>query len=270
MADDYDPANQGDAWDEDESNGVADGFHRSGNTQHSSLEDQAHFSHDQSRDTPGDVPSDDGASDAGDYDPETVTSSLAPTPHLNEPRAAAKPSPKPTAKKPKTAGGFIVDSDSEEDDTSTPGSSGLAVAPASYQPNSRTTSLLQNSSTLSEAAPPSSSNQERRKTSPASGKKAPSQAPAGSLPAPQKAPRDKIAVLEERVREDPRGAMDAWIALIHEYRDRSKIDDARKTYDRFLAVFPQAVSTNSLSLGLEYISNCSARLIFGPSTSRWS
>lgn len=244
---DYDPANQGDAWDEDEGYGVADGFHRPANTQHSSLEDQAHLSHDQALHASGDVSSDDAASDLGDYDPETVTSSLAPTPHVVEPSSAARPSPKPTAKKPKTAGGFIVDSDSEDDDSSTPGFSGLAAPPASNQTDARTASPLQNVTTLLGTRAPASSKQEQvvQRSSPAAPSSGHDQSFAGSLPAvhtQQKVAQDKIAVLEDRVREDPRGAMDAWLALMREYRDRSKINDARKTYDRFLAVFPQAVS----------------------------
>ena len=246
MAAEYDPANQEGAWEEEESYDVADGFDRSANTQHSSLEDQAHFPHDQTLDAPGDDPSDDGASDMGDYDPETVTSSAAPSPHTAEPATAARPSPKPTAnKKPKTAGGFIVDSDSEDDDTSTPGSSGLAAPPAQYQAEPRTTSPLQNLVAGPEALVPNTTDQlaSAQKGSPgaaANGQAQPS--PVAANPQ-QKVAQDKAAVLEDRVRDDPRGAMDAWLALVREYRDRSKINDARKAYDRFLAVFPQAVST---------------------------
>lgn len=244
---DYDPATQGGAWDEEEGYGVADGFHGSANTQHSSLEDEAHLSHDQALHAPGDVPSDDAASEVGDYDPETLTSSLAPTPHIAEPAPATRASlkPKPAAKKTKTAGGFIVDSDSEDDDSSTPESSGLSALPASSRTDPRAPSPLQNVTTLPEARAPASSNQEQgtQRTSAAAPDSGLDQSFASSIPATntqQKVAQDKIAVLEDRVRDDPRGALDAWLALIREYRDRSKINDARKTYDRFLAVFPQA------------------------------
>lgn len=250
MAAEYDPANQEGAWNEEEGYGVEDGFHPSANTQHSSLEDQVHFSHDQTLHAHGDDPSDDATSeDMGDYDPETVTSRGAPPPaHLAEPTTAARPSPKPAAKKPKTAGGFIVDSDSEDDDTSTPGSSGLAAPPAPHQPTSRTTSPLQNAIPAPEESAPNFSNHERviERPTPAAAAHGHVQASPGSLPAAntqQKVAQDKVALLEDRVRQDPRGAMDTWLALIREYRDRSKVNDARKTYDRFLAVFPQAVST---------------------------
>lgn len=249
---DYDPANQGGAWDEDEGYGVEDGSHRSANTQHSSLEeDEDQLSHDQVLHAPGDVPSDDGASDAADYDPENVTSSVALAPQIAEPAAAPRPSPKPTAKKPKTAGGFIVDSDSEDDDTSTPGYSGLAPPVSSNQAGGRTASPLQNVTTVADAPAPATSNrapsQQASSAVPTNGSDQALAAPLPALHTQQKAPQDKIAVLEDRVREDPRGAMDAWLALIREHRDRGKIDGARNVYDRFLAVFPQAVSPPSSS-----------------------
>ena len=55
-------------------------------------------------------------------------------------------------------------------------------------------------------------------------------------------PNDRVGILEDRIAEDPRGDVDAWLSLINEYRDRSKIEDARAVYDRFLKIFPTAVS----------------------------
>lgn len=49
-------------------------------------------------------------------------------------------------------------------------------------------------------------------------------------------------MLEERVNNDPRGDMDAWLALIAETRRRNVIQDTRAVYERFLQVFPQSVS----------------------------
>lgn len=92
---------------------------------------------------------------------------------------------------------------------------------------------------------------------PESGREAPSEAPAEkatTLSAPQESetkasalpkarlPHDKIGILEDRTQEDPRGDMDAWLSLISEYRMRSKIPEARATYERFFTVFPAAVS----------------------------
>jgi cleavage stimulation factor subunit 3 len=55
-------------------------------------------------------------------------------------------------------------------------------------------------------------------------------------------PHDRVGILEDRVREDPRGDVDAWLELIGEYRKRNKTDDARNAYDRFFKIFPEAVS----------------------------
>lgn len=56
-------------------------------------------------------------------------------------------------------------------------------------------------------------------------------------------PHDRIGILEDRIKEDPRGALDAWLNLIGEHRKRGKIEDARNAYERFLGIFPSAVST---------------------------
>lgn len=55
-------------------------------------------------------------------------------------------------------------------------------------------------------------------------------------------PHDRIGILEDRIHEDPRGDMDAWLSLIDEFRKRGKLDEARATYERFFVVFPAAVS----------------------------
>ncbi|KAL8871935.1 MAG: hypothetical protein Q9174_002339 [Haloplaca sp. 1 TL-2023] len=53
-------------------------------------------------------------------------------------------------------------------------------------------------------------------------------------------PHDKIGILEDRIQEDPRGDMDAWLSLIGEYRTRGKFPEACATYERFFLVFPAA------------------------------
>lgn len=58
-------------------------------------------------------------------------------------------------------------------------------------------------------------------------------------------PHDRIGILEDRIKDDPRGDMDAWLSLINEHKRRSKLDDARQVYDRYFAVFPSAVSRSS-------------------------
>jgi cleavage stimulation factor subunit 3 len=54
-------------------------------------------------------------------------------------------------------------------------------------------------------------------------------------------PHDVVGILEDRIKEDPRGDMEAWLGLIIEHRRRNKFDDVRKVYERFFKVFPTAV-----------------------------
>ena len=54
-------------------------------------------------------------------------------------------------------------------------------------------------------------------------------------------PHDRIGILEDRIKEDPQGDIDAWRNLISENRKRGKLEDARNVYERFLVVFPSAV-----------------------------
>ncbi len=64
-----------------------------------------------------------------------------------------------------------------------------------------------------------------------------------SIAAPKlRLPHDRVGILEDRIKEDPRGDLEAWLNLIGEHRKRGKIEDARRVYDRFLAVFPSSVS----------------------------
>ena len=53
---------------------------------------------------------------------------------------------------------------------------------------------------------------------------------------------DVVGILQDRIEDDPRGDIEAWLALIEEYKSRNKQDDVRKTYDDFLNVFPICVS----------------------------
>ena len=55
-------------------------------------------------------------------------------------------------------------------------------------------------------------------------------------------PHDRVGILEDRIKEDPRGDVDAWVSLVDEHKKRGKLSEARSTYDRMLQVFPSAVS----------------------------
>lgn len=57
-------------------------------------------------------------------------------------------------------------------------------------------------------------------------------------------PQDVVGQLEDRISEDPKGDVDAWLGLIDEYKRKGKFDDARAVYERFLIVFPTAVRIN--------------------------
>lgn len=53
---------------------------------------------------------------------------------------------------------------------------------------------------------------------------------------------DRVGILQDRVDEDSRGDISAWLELIAEHRARNRLDSAREVYERFLKEFPMAVS----------------------------
>lgn len=76
------------------------------------------------------------------------------------------------------------------------------------------------------------------------------QSPSPSSAAPKaRLPHDKIGLLEDRIKEDERGDLDAWLTLIDEHKRRGKLDEARKVYERFFGIFPSAVSPYPLIKG---------------------
>ncbi|KAJ9367669.1 hypothetical protein DTO282E5_7666 [Paecilomyces variotii] len=91
-------------------------------------------------------------------------------------------------------------------------------------------------------------------------------------------PHDRVGILEDRIQEDPRGDIPAWLELINEHRSRNKIDNAREVYERFFKVFPQAAdqwvsyanmeSENNELYRLEQIFN--RTLLATPSVQLWS
>lgn len=52
---------------------------------------------------------------------------------------------------------------------------------------------------------------------------------------------DVVGILEDRIKDDPRGDTAAWFDLIEEYKTRNKTDQVRQTYERYMEVFPLAV-----------------------------
>lgn len=66
--------------------------------------------------------------------------------------------------------------------------------------------------------------------------------PDSSIAAKGRLPHDRVGILEDRIQEDPRGDISAWLELIDEHRGRNRIDSARDAFERFLQVFPLSVS----------------------------
>jgi cleavage stimulation factor subunit 3 len=64
--------------------------------------------------------------------------------------------------------------------------------------------------------------------------------PAPAVPKARLA-HDILGILEDRIKEDPRGDMDAWLSLLAELRSRNKKDEVRRIYSNFFKQFPLAV-----------------------------
>jgi cleavage stimulation factor subunit 3 len=200
-------------------------------------------------------------SDGGDYDPDSVLSVPAITVAGQE---DSRSSSRASTRKPKTVGGFIADDSDEEYDapTSVQALSGLQATTSITSHRTVSPSPLQNSVSQQEMLGLAQNQGDSKATqssyslpvNPSAAEVPSVQAPAApvltsagtsiqgvSVPK-ARLPHDKTGILEDRIKEDPRGDLDAWLSLISEYRKRNKLDDARAVYDRFFKVFPQAVS----------------------------
>ncbi|KAI0377244.1 hypothetical protein F5Y04DRAFT_190572 [Hypomontagnella monticulosa] len=188
---------------------------------------------DQAPPSPGDASDDE---DGGEYDPESVTITTLPAlPAVDRP---ASNSPLPS-KKPKTAGGFIVDNSSDEEDDATPPapaetSNSLKPIPSETQPRPFNNSPLQQT-TISRDVVNDGPTQVSSGPVPETASNA---TPAAATRS--RLPTDFVGILEDRIKEDPRGDLEAWLALIDEQKRRHNIEDTRAVYERFLKVFPQA------------------------------
>lgn len=213
------------------------------------------------------------------YDPEQAflrslqgETSTATTPVLESREASAVP------KQPRTIGGFIVDDDEDEDEEdSTPyqpqevGSSGLSNVDRGSSKTPQRALTQSPSVARSLTAVPMNTTAQNQNTSAAATNGATHTVPADHLHAAvqegssdskliqrpvstpaydaslllpkARLPNDRVGVLEDRIKEDPRGDLDAWLNLIAEHKKRNKLEDVRKTYDRFFKEFPAAVST---------------------------
>ena len=57
---------------------------------------------------------------------------------------------------------------------------------------------------------------------------------------------DVVGILEDRIKDDPRGDTSAYIELIEEFKSRNKTEDVRRIYNQYLDVFPAAVGDHLL------------------------
>jgi len=209
--------------------------------------------------------------------PQATDSTLKPQPT----DAAAAPL---QAKKPRTKGGFVDESEDDEEEmpvakpksgSSLLNASGVAESPQrsvtlspnnTHAPQAMPSISAQDqaahgvqfpsvaatdaaSSSLTSAAVPNggTSALDTNKTAaqnlgvPVARSSAPITPVPTSLPKPR-LPQDKVGIFEDRIAEDPRGDMEAWLGLIDEHRKRHKFDEAREVFQRFFQVFPAAVS----------------------------
>lgn len=213
-----------------------------------------------------------GADDTATADNGADHSSATPQPTISLAVPESRSSSRSSVRKPKTVGGFVAD-DSDEDEeeeasTSTPHPTALQVPSANATNRALSPSPLHNSVTQEEvsasdegAGPKSGSiASSSLPINPSGGGAASlpvvsvqaSSVPSGMAQPKARLPHDTLGLLEDRIKEDPRGDLDAWLTLVSEYRSRSKFDEARDVYERFLRVFPQAVS-HSLCLDQKII-----------------
>lgn len=188
--------------------------------------------------------------------------------------ASMPPSGAPAQQNTKTIGGFVVE-DEDEDDKGDPdyeppavlGEDMNTMPPQPFPGNAnQATSTPDVSFNESAQDPASSKNVSNSSFSPASkndaspatgqpihgsqalqsenaqGSAAPTPTPDPSSTTRGRLPHDRVGILEDRIQEDPRGDTAAWLELINEHRSRNRIDNAREAYERFLKVFPLAVS----------------------------
>lgn len=201
-------ASEGASWDE-EGYGAQDAQIQHSDEQVDNFAQDSHVS--------GDA-ADNGTEDGGDYDPESVTID---TPSQVPETAASAPPSQRQPSKPKMSGGFLVEASDDEDEDEEPTNGSMEPTASNFQSQASAPnpSTLVNSGVVSIPNPNVPSNV-----------------------TPALAGLDPVALLEARVKEDPRGDMDAWLNLIADHRRNSRLNEARSTYGRFLEVFPQAVS----------------------------
>lgn len=178
----------------------------------------------------------------------------------------SRSSSRASTRRPRVIGGFFADdSDEEEEAASTPAQEGANALQVSDIPNRIISpSPLQNVTNSEETGtfPASALSVNMQTSVPVP---TPTTVQSVSVPKPR-LPHDRMGILEDKVRDDPKGDIEAWLSLISEYRSRHKLEEARETYERFFKVFPQAVSILRLSQLWQLMSH---RPKYGLRMQRW-
>lgn len=195
--------------------------------------------------------------DAGQYNPNSQHLTMPP-PVVDSLTGSRNSTPNSTKGRPKKVGGFLADTDDEDEVESKPTTTSLqppATRTMSKSPlHLEATPVQVDASTgvtgATDNAPSAPNARKSQSPSITRGSVQPEAAQQTTQPK-ARLPHDKIGILEDRIAEDPRGDIDAWMALIHEHESRSKLDDARAVFERFLQVVPTAVDVWVQYLELE-------------------
>lgn len=204
------------------------------------------------------------------YDP--LSPPPVPAAVLTPARIDSRSSSRASARRPRTIGGFLAD-DSDEDDLDPPtnlshtaSSTNLHLQPqtgdglgrgvsrsplhiSSTPQEQNSTEVINAPVTVPVAAADASLDHGDQPTAQNVSIQEPTPLSSGNIAAGLNVPKarlplDRVGILEDRIKEDTRGDIDAWLSLISEHRKRNKIEDARAVYERFFKVFPFAVSSN--------------------------
>jgi len=185
--------------------------------------------------------------DDDDYDPSgLVTEAKPPSKSTSTP---------PQNGKAQRKGGFLIESDDEADGdgNAAPTANGNDGAGGSSDTQRSSTgtpvtfaeahvSVPSDQNLSSQAIPstnPPTSTPSNRAVNPAVASRAGAEAVSEST---TRDPNDTVGILEDRIQEDPRGDVEAWLALLHEHQSHDRFDHVRNVYTRFFQHFPTAVS----------------------------
>lgn len=140
----------------------------------------------------------------------------------------------------RTRAGFLVD-DSDDDGESAARIHSSMQSGAQSIVHSRAQSQVQ--SLQSQAQPQAQSQlQSQSQSQPQSQSQQKQAAPEFFPETKTRLPKDIAGILEDRIKEDSQGDVDAWIGLIAEHESKDKLEEARDVYERCLAQFPTAAN----------------------------